>query len=253
MQRRWYFVTMIAGFLLLVGVGIFMFASKSKYQAPGVSSEQESLLDGCAAIWRRIESTLPTGLMYQHPHSPELSLVDAPEGETDRLVRYLASIQPEIEELIAVSFRTCQPFPPSATDEERVRDVDVHMRHPKAWVLNFVRILSADASRSWDAGDKPGACVRMLAVQRYGTILLQQSDPATRVTGGGVIGIFLKKTNNMLSQGLLDGLTADTAAALRAIANSLDPVDPTGMKELAAEMAAEYAKDLATMKRMLNR
>ena len=166
-------------------------------------------------------------LVNVYPLEPKLKLGEDTLGFGNKqdLTKYLAEIQPVIERLIRASSRSPEQFgpPPTISDEQP----NTHMEYPRAWLQNFERLLSADASWKWENGDADAAADRIGAVFRFTQWLFaQKDDPNAPMNAVGIVIRNCKHLNAMLDDGMDKAMSGGAKSKLIAAMAGIDAKDP---------------------------
>lgn len=190
----------------------------------------ETAVEELARIWKSLDRERMKPLVNVYPLEPKLKFGEdsLKFGSKQDLTKYLAEIQPTIEEMIRVAARIPEQFgpPPSDSDESP----NAHMEYPRAWVQNFQRLLSADASWKWENAEADAAADRIGAVFRFSQwLFVQREDSNSRVMAVGLVVRNSKHLNAMLDDGMDKALSSDAKARLQSAMAEIDASDPGGL------------------------
>ena len=164
--------------------------------------------------------------VYVAPREPGLVLVDAPAGESERVLTRLEEIQPLIQSLIAIAPQPLGPLPswPAADAAP-----DVQLAHPASRVLTFTRLLTTDAARCWDEKDYQGAADRLTAPLRWANQLLTPgAERWVSLRGQQCLSNVLLRLQTQTAAGLATHLDGPRRASLLEALAAFDATDPTG-------------------------
>lgn len=166
-------------------------------------------------------------LVNVYPLEPKLKLGEDTLGFGNKqdLTKYLAEIQPTILEMIRVASRKPEQFgpPPPDSDEKP----DAHMEYPRAWLQNFERLLSADASWKWENGEADAAADRLAANFRYAQwFFAQEEDANSPVLAVGLVTRNCKHLNAMLDDGMNSAMSSNARSKLLDAMAGIDAQDP---------------------------
>lgn len=186
-----------------------------------------SSIEEFGKIWKSLDRERMKPLVNVYPLEPKLKLGEDTLGFGNKqdLTKYLDEIQPTIERIIRAAFRNPEQFgpPPVISDEQP----DAHMEYPRAWLQNFERLLSADASWKWENGDADAAADRIGAVFRFTQWLFaQRDDPNSPVNAVGLVIRNCKHLNAMLDDGMNKSMSGGAKAKLLETIAGIDTQDP---------------------------
>ena len=190
----------------------------------------ETAIEELARIWKSLDRERMKPLVNVYPLEPKLKLGEdsLKFGNKEDLTRYLAEIQPTIVEMIHVAARIPEQFgpPPSDSDDNS----NAHMEHPRAWIQNFERLLSADASWKWENAEADAAADRIGAVFRFSQwLFVQREDSNSPVLA---VGLFVRNSrhlNAMLDDGMEKALSSDAKSRLQSAMSEIDASDLGGL------------------------
>ncbi|MBX3388127.1 MAG: hypothetical protein KF691_01585 [Phycisphaeraceae bacterium] len=190
----------------------------------------KTAIEELARIWKSLDRERMKPLVNVYPLEPKLKLGEDSLGFGNKqdLTKYLAEIQPTIEEMIRVAARIPEQFgsPPSDSDESP----NAHMEYPRAWIQNFERLLSADASWKWENAEADAAADRIGAVFRFAQWLwVQREDSNSPVIAVGLVVRNSKHLNAMLDDGMDKALSSDAKARLQSAMAEIEASDPGGL------------------------
>lgn len=189
-----------------------------------------SVLEQYERLYRKIERNEDNVawelIDYLSPKSPGIDLTDSPgDNPVATLRAFLNRHEAVVADAIALATRPMEPIPesPPLNDE----DPDAHMRHPKAWVVNVARLVSADAHRAWDYGDFEGAADRIIAVWHIGASGVRNNGQRVTI----VLAMNLTFSGALLDAGLAEKVSVATIERWLKAIRRIDRVDPYGYLE----------------------
>jgi hypothetical protein len=200
-----------------------------------------------AAIFAEIPESVRWLVGSLLPKAPGLafdSSAEANAGET--LTRSLLESQALVQRAIAISAQDLGIFPPITVGTPD--DPDAHMRHPVAHIRNIARMLLADASRAYEAGNASAAVARLAATVRFARQLLRQTDALTRSQGEIVLTTASLKVDAMVvaDPALMRRADRESVQALVDAYTGLDAGDPgsaIAMWESEARETLRYCRE----------
>lgn len=202
--------------------------SRPAHTASG--SAPKSVLDAYKEQWERTDvDRLMRTVIYLRPNTADLEVPESPPGTLEETIAFLKTSQSVLDSVEALSRHTPEPFPPTAPLNEK--DPDAHMRHPRAWIQNFARMLSADAARlaaTGKAEDTAKAAHRLAACVRLGNAMSRQAEQIQVMTGVGIVGQGAARAVALLEAGRFDGLAAEAKQDLRDAVAEVDFSATTG-------------------------
>ena len=186
------------------------------------------ILAGYEQLWATWDTEKAFSLGFVYPLEAKLRIDDNPALGVSlaALVAWLRDMQPHIRTLIQLSEQPMGDFPPEVLHLEGA-EPDAHLRHPRAWMLNFSRLLLADASRAWEDGDSSGALERLAAAVRLGHGMIGQRELLPRLSGASVLGSAVRKALVLIDAGVLEDAAPEAVEPLRRAALLINPADPT--------------------------
>jgi len=208
-------VTILFSLLCIAATGCKRETPVSPAPQTGATVNATPVIDGYRALWDQVDQQQLILTAHVYPNRAALEFDDmTPPGERERLVAFLLASQPVLQGVIEQSRLTPEPFPPEPSLDEGA-GLNAHMQRPRAWFQNFARLLSADASRCWEAGDATGAAERVAATIRLGNAMCGQPDELNHLVGAGFVGSAAQKAVALFDAGLVQKATPDSLNELR--------------------------------------
>lgn len=200
-------------------------------------------IEAMARLWKGLDRSRLDPLMIVKPMEPKLVVDESmPQfGTKAQLVATLVDLQPMIKQLIEVSALPIEQFGPAPDLNDE--NPDAHMQYPCAWIQNYVRILSADASRLWEERQADDAVARHVAVFRFSSWLFaQRDDPLCRSTATGMVMLNCKKLIAKLNDGMDRSMSPAAIKALDDAVSGYDARDPGGLLSSWADSANDSVR-----------
>lgn len=215
--------------LLLAGTAVIAEPPTDQKQGEHQVDTDKPAIARLAQLWKDLDRSRLDPLLVVKPLEPTLVLDESTPGygTEAELVATLVEFQPKIKQLIEVSALPIEQFGPAPDLNDE--NPNAHMEYPRAWIQNYVRILSADASRLWEERQADDAVARHVAIFRFSSWLFaQRDDSLCRSTATGMVMLNCKKLIAKLDDGMDRAMSPAAVKMLDdaiAVFDSKDPGD----------------------------
>jgi len=153
---------------------------------------------------------------------------------TDLLIEH----QPQIERVIEASRRISPPIPPDPDFNGQDVNAGRHLDAVRARLLNYSRLLLADAVRCWSARKIDACAQRYAASLRIGLCLLNDADGQSPFRAGQVLYPTIRELDARITDGLGASMSID---ARRELLDLVREIDTSRVPEWRADTPAGQA------------